>query len=82
MEVEFVVEHAGCESCAERVRTALASLGGVREVEIDEAEDSASVRLSVSAETSLEDVDEALAQASVGSGHEYRVQPDSWQAVG
>jgi hypothetical protein len=81
VDVQFTVEHAGCESCAERVRTALSPFGDVRDLEIDEADDSAGVKVRVFPETSLEDVNRALAQASVGAGHEYRVQPGSWQAT-
>ena len=76
MEVTFVVEQAGCESCAARVRKALEPLAGVRSIEIHEQEDEATVR----AEGGLteDQANEALAQASAGSGHVYRVRAGSW----
>lgn len=75
----FEVEHAGCESCADRVREALAPLGTVRELAVYEDADSATVRLaSVATEA---DVNRALLEASHGSGHAYRVRPGSWQAT-
>ena len=80
MHVEFRVEQAGCSSCAELVRDALAELGEVERIEIDGDADLAHVRLA-GADLSLEDVDRALSDASVGSGHEYRVQPHSWLAT-
>jgi hypothetical protein len=52
MEVTFVVEHAGCASCGERVRAALAPLGTVRDIQIDEGADSAGVRADFSASVS------------------------------
>ena len=76
--VQFVVEQAGCSSCAARVRDALAKLGTVHDVAIDDAADVA--RVSLSAESASEDgVNDALRKASVGAGHEYRVQPGSWR---
>lgn len=68
----FVVEEAGCASCAARVRAALEPLAGVESIEIDEEADAAEVRLA-------EDVPEhalaeALAAASAGSGHAYRLR--------
>ena len=81
MEVSFVVEHAGCATCAERVRNALAAFGELSDIEIDEADDSASVRGDLSPTTSVEVVSEALSVASEGSGHEYRVRPGSWHTA-
>lgn len=75
--VRFVVEQAGCSSCAARVRDALAELGTVHDVAIDEAADVARVSLSASS-VSEDGVNEALRKASAGAGHEYRVQPGSW----
>ena len=77
MNVTFVVEEAGCESCARLVRGALESLGTVESVEVDEAADEAPVRLAGSA--TEEDVNVALAAASEGVGHAYRVRPGSWR---
>jgi copper chaperone CopZ len=82
MVVDFVVEHAGCPSCAERVRAALTSLGDVREIEIDEAEDVARVRTEVPASTSRDVIEQTVVAAPAGSGHEYRVRPGSWQTMG
>jgi len=79
VEVTFVVEQAGCESCATRVRAALEDVAAVASIEIDEAADAAVVRLSGTA--SEDAVGEALAAASHGSGHAYRVRPGSWQAA-
>jgi hypothetical protein len=73
----FEVEQAGCASCAELVREALAPLGTVGEIEIDEDADSATVRLASGA--SVDDVNRALLEVSHGSGHAYRVKPGSWQ---
>lgn len=75
----FEVEQAGCASCAERVREALAPLGTVGEIVIDEAADSATVRLASGA--TVDDVNRALLEVSHGSGHAYRVKPGSWQPV-
>lgn len=81
VEVEFVVQHAGCPSCSERVRAALTPLAAVREIAIDEADDSASVRAEMSPDASLEAVNKALEEASAGSGHEYRVRSGSWRTT-
>ena len=79
--VLFVVEQAGCNSCATRVRDAIAGFGTVHDVAIDEVADVARVSLSVGATALSEDaVNQALREASVGAGHEYRVQPGSWRA--
>jgi copper chaperone CopZ len=77
--VTFVVEQAGCESCAARVRGALEPLAEVEAVEIDEEADAATVR--AAGALSEEAVDEALGAASHGSGHAYRVRPGSWQVA-
>ena len=77
VEVTFVVEQAGCDSCAARVRAALEPLGTVDAIEIDEDADAATVRVSGAA--SEDAVAGALAAASHGSGHAYRVRPGSWQ---
>jgi copper chaperone CopZ len=75
----FVVEEAGCESCAALVREALEPLGAVESVEVDEAADVAYVRLASSA--SEPDVNKALADVSASAGHAYRVRPGSWRAT-
>ena len=79
MTVEFVVSEAGCESCAALVRDALEPFGTVETVEIDEAADEATVRLV--GEASEEAVNGALAEASAGVGHTYRVRPGSWRGA-
>lgn len=76
--ISFVVDQAGCSSCAERVRNALADVATVYEVEIDEAADAALVSLCASS-VSEESVNDALRKASVGAGHQYRVRPGSWR---
>ena len=80
MSVSFVVEEAGCQSCAALVREALEPLGAVGAVVIDEAADSASVELAGDATEA--EVNSALAAVSEGVGHAYRVQPGSWRPLG
>jgi copper chaperone CopZ len=80
-EVEFVVEQAGCSSCAGRVRRALEAIATVEAIEIDESADAADVRLRTLIRVSEGTVSRALREASVGSGHEYSVQPGSWRAL-
>ena len=75
MGVQFVVENAGCASCGERVRAALAAFGVVREIEIDEADDSARVRADFSPTGSRDAVDGALVEASAGSAHDGELEP-------
>jgi copper chaperone CopZ len=75
----FVVEQAGCESCAARVRGALEPLAEIEAIEVDEQEDAATVR--AAGDLSEEAVNEALQAASHGSGHAYRVRPGSWQVA-
>jgi copper chaperone CopZ len=77
MTVSFIVSEAGCESCAALVREALEPLGTVESVEIDEAADEATVQLG--GDASEDDVNVALAGASEGVGHAYRVRPGSWR---
>lgn len=78
--VQFVVEGAGCESCAARVRQALAPLATVDDVRIDEQADVATVSLSATS-IAEDDAVAALREASVGSGHDYRIKPGSWTGV-
>jgi hypothetical protein len=82
MQVSFVVEHAGCASCAERVRTALAGLGEVLAIEIDEEDDSAGVQAHLTAGVTREDVERSVVEASAGSGHKYGVRRGSCLAAG
>jgi copper chaperone CopZ len=79
--VEFVVEEAGCSSCADRVRRALEAIGTVEAIEVDEGADSAGIRLRSLAQLSEATVRRVLQEASSGSGHEYRVQTGSWRAL-
>ena len=76
--ITFVVEQAGCGSCAARVREALEPLGAIDAIEIDEQADSAAVQLDADGAIAEHEVEGALASASLGSGHEYRVKPGSW----
>jgi copper chaperone CopZ len=78
VEVTFVVEEAGCASCGARVQAALEPLAAVESIDVDEAADEAVVRLSGA--PSEEDVAVALAGASEGSGHAYRLRAGSWRA--
>lgn len=77
VEVRFEVEQAGCESCAARVRDALAPLLDISGLEIDESLDAAVVIAQAVAEPSVKVIDELLAGASEGAGHAYRVRPGS-----
>ncbi len=77
--VRFDVEHAGCPACAERVEGALALLATVEQVAIDESADTAAVSISTEAPIGESTVNAALARASAGSGHDYRVKSDSWR---
>jgi hypothetical protein len=79
VEVSFEVERAGCDSCAARVRGALASLLEISALEIDESRDAALVTARAAAEPPVETIDELLAAASEGAGHAYRVRPGSWR---
>ena len=79
MRVAFVVEEAGCASCAALVREALEPLAAVESIEVDEAADQAKVRLA--GDATEEDVNLALAGASEAVGHTYRVRPGTWVAV-
>ena len=76
-DVEFVVAEAGCESCATRVRSAVASLVSVTSVSIDEGADTAKVTGRALSDVTPESLDELLAVASVGAGHRYHVVPGS-----
>lgn len=77
MSPTFVVSEAGCESCAKLVREALEPLGAVESIDVDEAADEATVELT--GKVTEADVNVALAGASEGVGHAYRVRPGSWR---
>ena len=79
--VRFVVEQAGCSSCAARIRAALEEIATVETIEIDEAADVASVSMADTPPEFEDAVVLALQKASSGSGHEYRVQQGSWLVV-
>lgn len=81
MEVEFIVEGAGCPSCAKLVGNVVAELGALREVSIDEKADVAHVRAEIPDTVGSKQLDAALGGAS-GVGHAYRVRPGSWQPNG
>ena len=78
-EAYFVVEQAGCTSCAGRIGKALEDTATAHEIELDEAADVAIVRLLSSSATEGA-VHEVLRKASEGAGHRYRIQPVSWRA--
>ena len=80
--IRFVVEQAGCESCAARVRAALADLLTIEEITVDEGADAAAVRAHAPPGLEPATVDAALSDASRGSGHAYRVNPGSWRSGG
>ena len=73
-DLHFVVEEAGCESCAERVRSALEALVTVESISIDDGEDTATVVARADTPPSLDAIDAALADASSGAGHTYRLR--------
>jgi len=77
-EIRFLVQEAGCPSCARRLEDALAPLADEVEIEIDEDADLAAVRLVAPSDLAVEDVSRVLETASAGSGHTYRLQPGSW----
>jgi copper chaperone CopZ len=77
-DVRFVVEQAGCSSCAARIRAALEAIATVEVIEIDESADVALVSLADSSGLSEDAIVVALQKASTNSGHEYRVQAGSW----
>ena len=79
-EVRFVVEQAGCPSCASLIREALDAIADVDGIEIDEVADLATVRLRQGANPSQQTVEGVLETVSRDSGHAYRVQPGSWVA--
>jgi copper chaperone CopZ len=80
-EVVFVVEHAGCPSCAARLREAFEKVGLVAAVDIDEGADTASVRLDTSEQMTGDVVDRVLDQASAGSGHAYVRRSGTWRVL-
>lgn len=73
----FVVEGAGCSSCAARLRVALADLVRIEGIEIDDDADTAFVRVSGD-DISERGVQAAIEAASAGSGHTYRIREGSW----
>ena len=75
----FDVLNAGCSSCAEKVRAVLSPLGAVEAIVVDEAADTATVRLVAPADLTRSEVDDVLELASAGGGHAYRVKPGSWR---
>ena len=78
LERRFVVENAGCPSCAERVQRALEPLGIVDDITIDEQADTAAVSMRIDQTIEEEMVNSVLAGASTGAGHAYRVRSGSW----
>ena len=79
-EIEFIVEEAGCTSCAALVERTLAPIAEVQAIDVDETADCASVRVAFSPELSQEAVDRELLNASTAAGHDYRVKPGSWRS--
>jgi len=78
-EIHFIVDQAGCTSCAELLNKALAPIAEVRGIDVDEGADRAAVRVTFSPDLSQEAVSGALLNASTAAGHDYRVQPGSWR---
>lgn len=80
--VTFVVEEAGCDSCASRVRSSLEPLGEVQTIDVDHEADSSTVTVLPVAQLSEQSVNGALRDASAGTSHTYRVKPGSWSDAG
>ena len=80
MGVSFEVEEAGCQSCGRIIQSALSRLATVESLVIDEDADRATVVLAC--EVPSDAVDAALAEASAGAGHAYRVRAGSWRSGG
>ena len=80
VKIVFEVEQAGCESCANLIGAALGEVATVESVATDESADLATVVLSGAPSPGA--VDAALAEASAGAGHDYRVRAGSWRALG
>ncbi len=78
-EIQFIVQQAGCASCAALVKEALAPIADVREIEVDETADCAAVCVAFAPDLTQEAVSLALLNASTAAGHEYRVKPGSWR---
>lgn len=81
VEITFEVEQAGCASCAARVRDALAPVLEISELEIDESLDAAAITARAVEEPAVGMIDQLLAEASEGAGHQYRVRPGSLRVV-
>ena len=79
-EIQFIVEEAGCASCAALVREALAPIAEVQAIDVDESADCATVRVAHSDGLSQEAVDSVLRNASSAAGHDYRVKSGSWRS--
>ena len=69
-----------CEAGAARVRGAIEPLATVAGMDVDHDADQTTVRLAPGTAVSEEDVEQALAAASEGTPHTYRVRPGSWAA--
>ena len=78
--VAFAVEQAGCAACATRVREALSPLASVLRIDVDEDADLSTVEAVPAPGVTEERVNAALLDASAGSGHAYRVKPESWRS--
>ena len=78
--IRFEVEDAGCDSCAARVRGAIEPLAAVEKTEVDHDAELTTVQLAPGAAVAEEDVERALAAASEGTPHTYRVRAGSWAA--
>jgi hypothetical protein len=78
--IHFLVEQAGCASCAARVSAALAGVLAIEEITLDESADAAAVSAQAPPGLPVTTVDAALAGASRGSAHTYRVSPGSWRS--
>lgn len=78
--IRFVVEDAGCDSCAARVRGAIEPIATVAGTEVDHDAELTTIQLAPGATVSEQDVEQALAAASEGTPHTYRVRPGSWAA--
>lgn len=78
--IRFEVEDAGCDSCAARVRGAIEPIAAVAQTAVDHDTELTTVQLAPGAAVSEDEIARALAEASEGTPHTYRVRPGSWAA--
>ena len=74
----FHVEDVTCEKCDARIKEALAALPGAQIIDYARTpEDEALVHFVASEALSTQQIEEAIAQKSVGTTHQYHVRWDN-----